>query len=509
MKQCFGYIRVSTVKQGDGVSLEAQKEAIQSFASRNGISINRWFEEKESAAKRGRPLFETMIASLHNGESDGVIVHKIDRFARNLVDYGKISELMDKGIQVFTTLESLDFQTRGGRLAADVQAVVAADFIRNQRQETIKGLYGRLNQGLYPFAAPIGYLDNGGGKKKTLDPARAPLIRDAFALYATGEFSQLSLLKELTERGLRKPNGKPLTPGNFEQLLGNPFYCGLIRIKKTGQTFQGVHEALITTAVFLRVQEVKAGKRLKKVTKHNHTYRRLFRCGYCHNVLVPELQKGRVYYRCHTGGCATKSMREDLLESAVLACLSKARLREGDVDWLVERFREWRNIGNRDSVMAALELDQIKLKEKQERLTDALIDRLIDQETYRERAEAIAMERSIIKDRLSELKRFDLDEAKVRKFLEPLKSLENAYQAADRSEKRSIVKMATSNRTLCGKELSVEPSKLLQDLRLAADIRCGGPDRGTDRTFDQIIALDLGSKWSELRNSRPNSESNP
>jgi hypothetical protein len=182
-------------------------------------------------------------------------------------------------------------------------------------------------------------------------------------------------------------------------------------------------------------------------------------------------------------------MREDLLENAVLRCLSSARLSEADVDWLVQRFREWRYIGNREAVIAALELDQIKLKEKQERLTDALIDRLIDQETYSQRAETLGMEQGILSERLSELKRFDLDEARIRKFLEPLKSLENAYQSADRSEKRSIVKLATSNRTLFGKKLGLEPSKLLQDVKLTASIRCGGPHRGADRTFEKILGL--------------------
>ena len=50
MKTCFGYVRVSTAKQGEGVSLEAQKEAIEAFATRKDIIISKWFEEKETAA---------------------------------------------------------------------------------------------------------------------------------------------------------------------------------------------------------------------------------------------------------------------------------------------------------------------------------------------------------------------------------------------------------------------------------------------------------------------------
>ncbi|MCP4284809.1 MAG: recombinase family protein [Gammaproteobacteria bacterium] len=48
MKSCFAYIRVSTVKRGEGVSLQAQREAIETFAGQNNISISKWFEEKKS-----------------------------------------------------------------------------------------------------------------------------------------------------------------------------------------------------------------------------------------------------------------------------------------------------------------------------------------------------------------------------------------------------------------------------------------------------------------------------
>ena len=84
MKPCFGYIRVSTQKQGEGVSLEAQKDAIEGFASRQDLTITRWFEEKQTAAKGGRPIFNQMLRQLKHGAARGVIIHKIDRSARNL-----------------------------------------------------------------------------------------------------------------------------------------------------------------------------------------------------------------------------------------------------------------------------------------------------------------------------------------------------------------------------------------------------------------------------------------
>ncbi|MDQ3817783.1 MAG: recombinase family protein, partial [Acidobacteriota bacterium] len=150
LKRYFSYIRVSTIRQGQhGTSLEEQREAIKQYAARWNLLIIEEFEEKETAAKLGRPIFNQMLRALKQGKADGVIIHKIDRSARNLKDWANLGELIDHGIEVHFANESLDLHSRGGRLSADIQAVVASDYIRNLREETRKGFYGRLKQGLY------------------------------------------------------------------------------------------------------------------------------------------------------------------------------------------------------------------------------------------------------------------------------------------------------------------------------------------------------------------------
>src|ERR1035437_6009954 len=183
-----------------GVSLEHQREAIERYAGKNNLNIVKWFEEQETAAKRGRPLFGQMLKLLRGGKASGVIIHKIDRSARNLKDWADLGELIDAGVEVHFANESLDLNTRGGRLSADIQAVVAADFIRNLREETKKGFYGRLKQGLYPICAPIGYLDCGGGQAKVPDPKMAGLVREAFDVYATVNFRSEEHTSELQSR---------------------------------------------------------------------------------------------------------------------------------------------------------------------------------------------------------------------------------------------------------------------------------------------------------------------
>jgi DNA invertase Pin-like site-specific DNA recombinase len=217
----FGYIRVSTPKQGEGVSLLTQREEIAKFASRHHLPVIDWFEEKETAAKRGRPIFRDVLKRLRRGEADGLLVHKVDRSARNLKDWADLGELIDRGIPVYFAGEGLDMNTRSGRLAADIQAVVAADYIRNLREEAKRGIQKRLEQGFLPTYAPVGYLDCGGGKAKVRDPERAPLVQLAFEWYATGHYSLHRLNQFLFDLGLRNRTGGRVRLNGLSYLLRN------------------------------------------------------------------------------------------------------------------------------------------------------------------------------------------------------------------------------------------------------------------------------------------------
>jgi site-specific DNA recombinase len=121
------------------------------YSSRCVIAITDWFAEQVSAAKGGRPVFTRLVATLKSKKNTGPIIHKIDRGSRNLWNWAELGELMDQGAEVHCAHESIDLHTRSGRLSADILAVVAADYIRNLREETIKGMNGRFRQGLFPF----------------------------------------------------------------------------------------------------------------------------------------------------------------------------------------------------------------------------------------------------------------------------------------------------------------------------------------------------------------------
>ncbi|MEM5471917.1 recombinase family protein [Hoeflea sp. AS60] len=484
--ECFAYIRVSTIKQGEGVSLEAQKEAIQGFADRSGLTITQWFEEKETAAKSGRPVFSTMLKQLHKGLAGGVIIHKIDRSARNIADWAKIGELSDSGIDVHFAAESLDFRSRGGRLTADIQAVIAADYIRNLREETIKGINGRLKQGLYPFKAPIGYLDNGGGKVKTIDPVRGPLVRKLFELYGTGEFSIRMLVEKMKQCGLSTDTGGAVTKTGIERILRNPFYIGLIYLNSRNETFKGAHEPLISVNLFETAQDLKSGRHIKRKTRHKFTYRGLFRCADCRRSMIPERQKGHVYYRCQTPACPTKTIRESEIEQQLFSKMTALHFTSEAIEELGKAMRQWVRCKMRTATRDSTGMELAQIASRKDKLTDALLDELIDKATYQERLNRLLLQECQIAERKRKQVSPIRNQRNTEKFLELLKSLCLTHSLAEPDEKRSFVKTVFSNRFVNGKNLELEPRNwVLQTHNLLCGL-VGAPDRTNPRSGTEL-----------------------
>ena len=456
MKQVFGYVRVSTVRQGEGVSLAEQKEAIEKYALKNSLEIVEWFEEMKTAAKQGRPLFSAMMRKLKRGLASGVIIHKIDRSARNLKDWSEIGELTDKGVDIHFAHESLDLNERSGRLSADILAVVASDFIRNQKQEVIKGMYGRLKQGIYPWPAPIGYKNTGKGNVKVVDPIQGPLVTKAYELYATRKYSLLQLLPIMTDMGLRSMRGHRLYINSLSKMLRNHHYTGIMKVK--GQVFQGSHQPLVSPSLFRQVQDVFENKSNKKIRKHRLLFSKKISCTHCGYALTGETQKGHVYYRCHSKNCQTKGFRESHVEEKLEQIFSSVQLYPtedvGLNELLEQSTREWTQ--KKSELIRSSQLQLSQTKERLERLTDAYLDQVLDSETFMQRKENCLKE--IISQELQHKKVLSENDGildKVRKFLELAKSLIQSYKLANFEEKLDLLETVTSNLSATGKKLAI------------------------------------------------------
>ena len=503
MKSCFGYIRVSTAKQGEGASLEAQKDAIMVFASQNGIQISKWFEELETASKSGRPVFGDMLKQLRRGKAKGVIMHRIDRSARNFSDWARLDEIARDGVKVYFAADSLDFDTRGGRLLADIQMALAADYSRNLSIEAKKGLYGRLKQGIYPFRAPIGYRDEGGGQLKSVDPVKAPLVKELFRLYLTGDYSITTLTEEMSSRGLTGYNGRTVVRRNTETILKTPFYCGQILVR--GKLFKGKHETLISVAQFRRVQAMKSNRCGKKVTKHGLQYRGLVFCGYCKTLLTGERQRNHIYYRCHTAKCPERTIREDRLEHQVVKALGLVEIPSKDQTRIKEKLRTWIERNGQKDMERSIKLRVADVNAKQDRLTDLLVDGTIDEEAFKFRKDNLAFDMEQLRGELAAIEKNRLAFEDYEELVSIATSLKEAFRHADPAYRRQLLRNSFDQMLLHDGELRCSPARWLNGITKAAPeglgeetVQTALQELGNRQMFGTKVAAPANSKAHHL-----------
>ena len=488
MKNVYGYIRVSTKKQGDGVSLEVQKDVITNFAKTKNLNITKWFVEKKSASKGFRPEFSRMMADLYDKQADGFIAHKIDRMMRNRDDWASLNHLIDKDYEIHSASESINFKEPSGRFVADVQAAQATNYSFNLSREAKKGLYGRLKQGIFPFRAPLGYLDRGGGKIKAIDRLRAPLIQRAFQLYAQKGLSIRELIETMHKLGLRNWNGNKVAKNSMIKILKNPFYIGIMTVK--GESYQGKHKPIIDISVYNKVQEIMSGKANARVAKHDFIFRRMLNCE-CGYKLVGERQKGHVYYRCHTKSCETKSMRESKVSQLIMNFLATINLSDKEKSILfdlVSKNQEQFAI-RRKEILKSINLQLGVMKNKLEKITNLLIKDLLSEDQYSiEKQKILSKERELLGQRNKVSSEKSHIYQKMQNFLELANSLEKTYELGSLSEKRELLKIVTSNLQVKAQKLLISTQSPF-DILLNRDIKLScGDTKPTPRTFSQNIA---------------------
>lgn len=337
--------------------------------------------------------------------------------------------------------------------------------------------------------APIGYLDNGRGQLKTIDPLKGALVRELFERYSTGHYTLEKITEVMRAAGLTNTFGKPLGMNAVSGVLRNTFYTGLITLRSTGEAFVGAHEPLIPKSLFDRVQDVLSGKSRLKRHRHEFVFRRLVTCGLCGRVLIAERQKGHAYYRCHARGCPTTCVREERIEEAVSEQLARIELTAEELAECYEAL-SWLE-GATESIAREetkrLSLEVAAVQDRLGRLTDLLIDGALDRDTYELKKREL-LDRKLVLDeqlrRTADDPTWAVDE--VREILELAKSPLLSFELAAPAEKRELIEITTSNRTVKGKEPSVE---LREAFKLIAERRSvleGDPSRRLDRTVAQL-----------------------
>ena len=346
-KRAVSYIRVSTREQAqrggseEGFSLPAQREANKRKAQSMGALVVKEFADRgESARSANRPELQKMLTYLkQDGGIDYVIVHKLDRLARNRVDDVEINRAFEEaGVRLVSTSENID-QTPGGMLLHGIMSSIAEFYSRNLANEVIKGMGEKARNGGTLGKAPLGYMnvrarDENGREVRTiaLDEERAPLVRLAFTEYATGNWTVRGLAEHLNNRGLtipptaRKPTN-PVSVRLLQTLLRNPYYKGVISFQ--GVEYAGAHEPLVDAATWQTVQDIlTAHANGERQRMHNHHLKSTIVCGLCGARLLVQHATSRTSSTYHYFVCARRHRVHDCTFKAVLIDEVEARVAE-------------------------------------------------------------------------------------------------------------------------------------------------------------------------------------
>lgn len=433
------YLRVSTARQTttavdidrDGLSIAAQRDAVATKAKDKRTPIVREFIEPGRSAQllEKRPVFREMLAYVHANPGVGyIIVYSQSRAFRNLYEFVMVrQQLKLLGVRLLSTKE--DF---GEGDTAEFMEVIAAGNDQLQVKKTARDVKDKMafkaKNGGTISRAPIGYLntrtDVDGRLVATvsLDPDRAALVRMAFELYSTGDYSIEALQAAMEDQGLRsRPSGRwkaerPLSMNTLSRILADPYYAGYTVYD--GELFNGRHEALVSQALFDRVQQVleTRSRRGNRDRLLYHYLKGLLRCDRCHNAgrtsrLIYTEAKGRNgnyygYFLCRgrqRGECDLVHLPVAQVEEAVeehYRTLTLPPKFEERIVQEVEQALSHEQAATRE-LHANLTTQTAKLDEQENRLIDALTDGTLPTDKLRERLNHIRQQRVSIDQRLA------------------------------------------------------------------------------------------------------------
>jgi len=341
------YARKSTESEERQVlSIDSQVKEMLQLAEKEGLDIAEIRRESHSAKSTGqRPVYNELLADIRLGKFSGILTWAPDRLSRNAGDLGALVDLMDQGLlheirtygQKFTNIPNEKFMLMILGSTAKLE--------NDHRGENVKrGLRTRVEMGLWPGVAPLGYLNQGRMDKKCqiiIDPVRAPIIKQIFEKMAYEQWSGRKIYNWLKhDLNFKTRGNKSLTLSGLYRAIDNPVYYGVFeRPRKSGNWYQGKHTPIITKELFDRAQTQLKRDQIVRENKE-FAFTKLFTCGLCGSGISAEekykqLKDGTtakyVYYGCSRArdrNCKNLYIREEELVTQLFHIMDQVNINE-------------------------------------------------------------------------------------------------------------------------------------------------------------------------------------
>ena len=468
------YCRYSSEGQREGYSIEAQRKAIEDYCEREGHTVVEYYvDEAKSGTNDDRFEFQSMIAAAPSKRFQAVIVHKLDRFARDRYDsaiYKK--KLKDSGVRLISVLEPLDDSPESIMMESVLEGM-AEYYSKNLAREVLKGKKIAAEKALHPGGmAPYGFKVN---SEQQYDPVQEELlvVKDIFAKADSGH-SFASISRYLKNSGIKNRQGNNMDPHTIGRILSNPLYTGQYvfgRRSKRGAMIvvDNAVEAIVSKEVFDRVNAAAKARADKFKPKapisrnkgDDYALTGFAYCGHCGSHLYGFLSR-KVYknvnggskeykarfYRCakkapreltlsgKTPGCQFKNIKKDDLEEFVFNSIEQIIFSDESLEQIVSQVKSRlvERLKSR-SDGATLEREIAKIKNQQQRLLDLYLDGSLEIPVYNSRKAELASQLEFFSDKLSKASvinpdaiTFDFVKKRLNSFLRSAKADSLDYQ---------------------------------------------------------------------------------
>lgn len=333
-KRAAIYVRVSTQYQVDRASLPVQRSELVNYA-KYALDIPDFviFEDAGYSAKNtDRPDYQQMMARIRTGEFSHLLVWKIDRISRNLLDFAAMySELKQLGVVFVSKNEQFDTSSAMGEAMLKI-ILVFAELERNMTAERVSAVFlSRANDGIWNGGkVPFGYAYDKQTKTFSILEDEAKTVRLIYALYESSK-SLVTVSKALNERGIKTRNGSEWSPTTVHTMLSNPFYSGTYRYNYRNESdphhhvpkkkedwilVKNHHPAIVSpehqASVELILASKSYGKNQTYQRKNIHAFAGLLTCGYCGSTMAATIDRARADgWRPSVYICSRRRMSND------------------------------------------------------------------------------------------------------------------------------------------------------------------------------------------------------
>ena len=328
------YTRVSTKEQVEGYSLIYQEKLCKEFCEKQGWEVLKVFQEQGESAKtvdRTQLLKLLKFCAENKDKADIVVVHKIDRVARVTADYHAIRAAISRyGMVLKSVSEPIDGSAQG-KFMENIYAAVAQLDNDVRAERTKAGLIERVKQGLWAWGAPLVYLNSPSGL--IIDKERAPLIKKAFETYALGLYTIKDIAKLLNKWGLKSKYGNRIKPQIVSKIFSDKKYMGILEVSGWSGEQEGIHEKIVSSELFNKVQLIRQGKSFTAVPRLTNNpdfpLKNIIECPDCSKKLTGSWSKGRkqryAYYHCI---CGKTRIAKKILEDTFYEMLKRIQPNE-------------------------------------------------------------------------------------------------------------------------------------------------------------------------------------